>query len=199
MGTGRGVAGVQAEGRSREARAGGARVVLVQGDITTQEVDVIVNAANSSLMGGGGVDGAIHRAGGPQILEECKALVADRGALPAGEAVATTAGRLQARWVVHTVGPRWRGGTEGEDGTLAHAYRSSLELARDLGAGTVAFPSISTGAYGYPIDDAAQVALSAIRAELEEKPGSVSEVRLVLHDPHTLAAYERGLAAAFGD
>ena len=190
---------MEVEGRSREARAAGARVVLLQGDITTQEADAIVNAANSSLMGGGGVDGAIHRAGGPQILEECKAIVEKRGRLPAGEAVATTAGRMPAQWVIHTVGPRWQGGSKGEEGTLAHAYRSSLEVARELGAQTVAFPSISTGAYGYPMAEAARVALAAIRAELEEHAGAIAEVRLVLHDPHTLAAFEQALAETFGD
>src|SRR6185369_3871748 len=124
----------------------------VQGDITRQAgVDAIVNAANSSLLGGGGVDGAIHRAGGPEILEQCRAIRARQGSLPAGEAVYTTGGRLAAKYVIHTVGPVWTGGDAGEPETLARAYRSSLRVAEELGLTSVAFPSISTGAYRFPL------------------------------------------------
>src|SRR6187200_1749871 len=131
------------------------RINLIRGDITNQTVDAIVNAANSSLLGGGGVDGAIHRAGGPTILEECRRL----GRCATGEAKATGAGELRARFVIHTVGPVWRGGDHGEEGLLASCHRRSLELAADLGARTVAFPAISTGIFGFPVERAALVAL----------------------------------------
>ncbi|MFI6293493.1 O-acetyl-ADP-ribose deacetylase [Nonomuraea sp. NPDC050790] len=154
-------------------------ITLVQGDITTQEVDVVVNAANSSLMGGGGVDGAIHRRGGPEILEECRRLRAARyrDGLPTGQAVATTAGRLPARWVVHTVGPVY---TREEDRSalLASCYRESLRVADELGARTVAFPAISTGLYGWPMADAAGIALKAVSSA----GTSVVEARFVLFD-----------------
>lgn len=172
--------------------------MLVQGDITRQDVDAVVNAANSSLMGGGGVDGAIHRAGGATIKEQCRAIVDRQGTLPAGRAVSTTAGAMPARWVIHTVGPVWRGGGDGESETLASAYRSSLAVARELGARTVAFPSISTGAYGYPVEPAAAVALGAVCEVLEAYPGSVDEVRFVLFDQGTLQAYERSAAEVLG-
>jgi len=156
-------------------------------------VDAIVNAANSSLMGGGGVDGAIHRAGGPEILAECRRIVEEHGPLPAGEAVITTAGRLPCRQVIHTVGPRWRGGTRGEAETLASCYRSSLRLAREHGLRSLAFPSIATGAYGFPVAQAARVALAAARAELETAPG-LELVRWVLFSDADLAAYQAALA-----
>jgi O-acetyl-ADP-ribose deacetylase (regulator of RNase III) len=153
------------------------RIDLVEGDVTVQAVDAIVNAANSSLLGGGGVDGAIHRNGGPAILEECRALRATRypDGLPAGDAVATTAGKLPARWVIHTVGPIWRAGeAEERAATLRSCYTRSLAVADELGATTLAFPLISSGAFGWPFDDAVLQALTAL-AEAESR---VEEARL---------------------
>jgi O-acetyl-ADP-ribose deacetylase (regulator of RNase III) len=135
---------------------------ILQGDITQLGVDAIVNAANSSLMGGGGVDGAIHRAGGPTILEECKRIRAASGPLPPGKAVATTAGRLPAKHVIHTVGPIWRGGGEREAEVLASCYTESMKLAEELKLHSIAFPAISAGAYGYPVHEAARIALSTV-------------------------------------
>ncbi|MFF0300842.1 O-acetyl-ADP-ribose deacetylase [Streptomyces sp. NPDC004562] len=157
---------------------------LVQGDITREAADAIVNAANSSLLGGGGVDGAIHRRGGPEILAECRALRASRygRGLPTGQAVATTAGKLPARWVIHTVGPVWSSG-EDRSGLLASCYRESLRVADELGARSVAFPAISTGIYGWPMDDGARIAVETVRAA----ETAVEEVRFVLFDT---AAYE---------
>lgn len=154
-------------------------LTLVQGDITEQDVDAVVNAANSTLLGGGGVDGAIHRKGGPDILSECRALRAGHygGGLPAGQAVATTAGRLPARWVIHTVGPVWSG-EEDRSELLASCHRESLRAARELGARTVAFPAISTGVYRWPLDDAARIAVRTVREEGE----GFAEVRFVLFD-----------------
>ncbi len=175
-----------------ERRFGSTRLVLVQGDITRQAVDAVVNAANGSLLGGGGVDGAIHRAGGPAILQECRELVKRIGRLPPGQAVVTTAGRLPARHVIHTVGPVWRGGDRGEPALLASAYRESLARAEEAGCRTVAVPSISTGAYGYPVDLAAEVALGAVAGRLAA--GSpLEEVRFVLFSTGDLAAYETAL------
>jgi O-acetyl-ADP-ribose deacetylase len=167
-------------------------IELVQGDITHEATDAIVNAANSSLMGGGGVDGAIHRAGGPAILEECKAIRATRRMLPCGQAVATTGGRLKAKHVIHTVGPIWQGGTQTEPETLASCYRESLRVADELGAGSVAFPSISTGAFGYPVRGAAKVALRAVKDALAGCR-NVKLVRFVLFDEATLKAYEQAV------
>jgi O-acetyl-ADP-ribose deacetylase (regulator of RNase III) len=170
---------------------------LVEGDITRQQVDAIVNAANSSLLGGGGVDGAIHRAGGPAILEECKKI----GGCPTGEAVITTGGMLQARYVIHTVGPVWRGGSRGEAALLAKAYANSLALAAAHRLSSIAFPSISTGAYGYPLDQAARIALATVIRHLRgETP--IGTVRFVLFNRMTLEAYGAALqelSAGAGD
>jgi len=164
------------------------KLTLIQGDITRQATDAIVNAANSSLMGGGGVDGAIHRAGGPAILEECKEIVARQGRLPTGKAVITTGGDLKARHVIHTVGPIWHGGDRGEADLLASAYKESLMLAVTSGLKTVSFPSISTGAYGYPVDSAAEVALQTVVKFLEKKT-PLQEVVFVLFDNRTCEVY----------
>ncbi|HHW07943.1 MAG TPA: O-acetyl-ADP-ribose deacetylase [Clostridia bacterium] len=144
------------------------RVEIIQGDITKLAVDAIVNAANNSLLGGGGVDGAIHRAGGPAILEECMKIREKQGGCPTGEAVITTGGNLPAKYVIHTVGPVWRGGNRGEEQLLRNAYRNSLRLAVEHGVKTVAFPNISTGVYGYPKREAAQVALDEVVKFLRE-------------------------------
>ncbi len=148
----------------------GGRLIVTSGDITEMETDAIVNAANSTLMGGGGVDGAIHRRGGPQILEECREVrrTSYPDGLPAGQAVATGAGRLPARWVIHTVGPVWHGGGSGEAQTLSSCYRRSLEEAARVGARTVAFPAISTGVYGYPKESAARIARDTVKEYLEQ-------------------------------
>jgi O-acetyl-ADP-ribose deacetylase (regulator of RNase III) len=169
-----------------------AELEIVQGDITRQATDAIVNAANSSLMGGGGVDGAIHRAGGPAILEDCKKIVAAHGPLPTGQAVITTAGKMPSKHVIHTVGPVWHGGTRGEAGLLASAYRKSLGLAAAEKLASVSFPSISTGAYGYPVDQAARVALGEVVAFLG-KNTSVKQVVFVLFDSRTFEAYAAAL------
>lgn len=145
------------------------RIEVIQSDITKIAVDAIVNAANSSLMGGGGVDGAIHRAGGPEILEECKLIVAKQGGCPAGEAVITTAGKLPANYVIHTVGPVWHGGRRKEPEILRSSYLSSLKLAAEHGCKTVAFPCISTGVYGFPKDRAAKIAVTAVSEYLKNR------------------------------
>lgn len=167
-----------------------ARLELVLGDITEQHVDVIVNAANSSLLGGGGVDGAIHHGGGPAILEECRALRASRfvDGLPTGQAVPTTAGNLPARWVVHTVGPVYAK-REDRSHLLASAYRESLRVADALGASSIAFPAISAGIYGWPADDAARIAVGTVVAT----PTSVDEVRFVLFSQPIYDEFEKAL------
>ena len=167
------------------------KVTLVLGDITDQDVDAVVNAANSGLLGGGGVDGAIHRRGGPAILAECKALRAGPWpeGLPAGEAVATTAGKLPARWVIHTVGPVYAK-SQDRSATLASAYRRSLEVAEDLGARIVAFPAVSAGVYGWPLDSAAEIAVSTV---LSHDAHAVEEVRFVLFGQQTYDAFARAL------
>jgi O-acetyl-ADP-ribose deacetylase (regulator of RNase III) len=175
-----------------------AELAIVQGDITRQATDAIVNAANSSLMGGGGVDGAIHRAGGPAILEECKQIVAAHGPLPTGQAVITTGGKMPARHVIHTVGPIWHGGARGEAGLLASAYRKSLELAAAEKLSSISFPSISTGAYGYPVDQAARVALKEVISFLG-KETSLKQVVFVLFDSRTYEAYADALKEIKGE
>ena len=159
-------------------------ITLVQGDITSQEVDAVVNAANSSLLGGGGVDGAIHRAAGPELVAACRLL----GGCETGDAKATDGFRLAARWVIHTVGPVWRGGAAGEAELLASCHRRALEVAAGLGARTVAFPAISCGIYGYPVADAARVAVAAVRGH------ELDLVRFVLFNDETFEAF----AAAAG-
>jgi O-acetyl-ADP-ribose deacetylase len=166
------------------------RLGLEQGDITRVAVDAIVNAANSSLLGGGGVDGAIHAAGGPAILDECRRL----GGCRTGEAKATTAGRLPARYVIHTVGPVWRGGESGEDELLAACHRSSLELAASLGCATVALPAISTGAFGFPLERAARIAVLATTDALERLP-ELERVTFVLFDGRAHDAFGSAVAA----
>ena len=168
------------------------KLSLLQGDITQQSTDAIVNAANSGLMGGGGVDGAIHRSGGTAILEECKQIVSRIGRLPTGEAVITTGGNLKARHVIHTVGPVWRGGNRGEPELLASSYRNSLGLAVANSLKTVAFPSISTGAFGYPVILAAAVALETVIDFLREAE-SLDEVVFVLFDDATYRRYIHAL------
>jgi len=172
------------------------RLRLVQGDITRQTSDAIVNAANSSLMGGGGVDGAIHRAGGPAILDECKQIVSRQGRLATGKAVITTGGNLRAKHVIHTVGPIWRGGSQGEPELLSSAYRESLKLAAENNLSSLAFPSISTGIYGYPVNEAARVATSAVITFLGQGTTSIKEVAFVLFDARTFAAYSLALREA---
>jgi O-acetyl-ADP-ribose deacetylase (regulator of RNase III) len=172
-------------------------ISLIQGDITRQETDAIVNAANSGLMGGGGVDGAIHRAGGPAILDECKRIIAEIGRLPTGQAVITTGGNLPAKYVIHTVGPIWRGGKHNEPEQLAGAYRESLQLAVDNNLKTISFPSISTGAYGYPIAPAATIALQTV-IDFLKSDDSLDEVRFVLFDEPTFNTYEHALEDLIG-
>jgi O-acetyl-ADP-ribose deacetylase (regulator of RNase III) len=177
---------------------GKARLGLVQGDITKQETDAIVNAANSGLMGGGGVDGAIHRAGGPAILNECRQIIARIGRLPTGKAVITTGGNLKAGYIIHTVGPVWHGGNRGEAELLASAYSESLRLAAERNLKSVAFPSISTGAYGYPITEAAKVALDTVIAFLRDESTSFQQVLFVLYDSSTYQTYAAQLSELAG-
>jgi len=165
----------------------GKRIIIKKGDITLEDTDTIVNAANSSLMGGGGVDGAIHRAGGPKILEECKKIVAEIGRLPTGKAVITTAGRLKARFVIHTVGPIWHGGRDREEELLRSCYRESLLLAEKHGLKSIAFPSISTGAYRYPIVKASPIALKTVRDTIKDL--KIEEVRFVLFTENDYTIY----------
>jgi O-acetyl-ADP-ribose deacetylase (regulator of RNase III) len=171
----------------------GTKVELVRGDITRLEVDAIVNAANSSLLGGGGVDGAIHRAAGPDLLEECIRIAGERrhvpgGPCPAGDAVITGAGRLPCKKVIHTVGPIWRGGSKGEQDLLASCYRKSLLLARERGLKTIAFPNISTGVYGYPKDKAADIAVETVSKTLEETP-EIERVIFAVFDEENYRIY----------
>jgi len=167
------------------------RLVIVEGDITAQDVDGVVNAANTTLLGGGGVDGAIHRAAGPELLAECRRL----GGCPTGEAKITRGYRLPARWVIHTVGPVWGDGRHGEDDLLASCYRRGLALAVEHGLKTIAFPSISTGAYGFPFERAARVAIRECQDFLARHP-DFAEIRLICFGTTALAVYQATLAAA---
>jgi len=177
-------------------RLGGPAIVLQEGDLTLSDADAIVNAANSSLLGGGGVDGAIHRRGGPSILEACRRLRATEwpGGLPVGEAAITTGGELHARWVVHVVGPVYGTGPD-DAGLLASCHRRALALARGRSIATIAFPAISTGVYRYPVDEAASVAIGTTADELLRDPGSLEEVRFVLFDARASAAFAAALHA----
>jgi O-acetyl-ADP-ribose deacetylase (regulator of RNase III) len=177
---------------SMEFRVGKAKILLIQGDITDMNTDAIVNAANPTLMGGGGVDGAIHRKGGPKILEECKRIRATEypDGLPTGKAVITSGGNLKAKYVIHTVGPVWHGGTCGEPELLAEAYRNSLKLAVSKGLKTIAFPAISTGAYGYPIEKASQIAISTVK-EFLEKEDDLDKVVFVLFSKSDFEIYRK--------
>ncbi|MEW6606495.1 MAG: O-acetyl-ADP-ribose deacetylase [bacterium] len=167
-------------------------LTLVQGDITQETTDVIVNAANPGLMGGGGVDGAIHRVGGSAILEECKKIRSAQGLLPTGKAVITTAGNLTVKYVIHTVGPIWQGGSQGEPELLRSCYLESLKLAVANNCSSIAFPSISTGVYGYPVEKAAPIALKAVIDFLKVNT-SIREVRFVLFDSRTFNTYLEAL------
>jgi O-acetyl-ADP-ribose deacetylase (regulator of RNase III) len=171
---------------------GKTRVCLVEGDITEIDADTVVNAANPTLMGGGGVDGAIHRRGGPKILEECRRIRATEwpNGLPTGKAVLTSGGNLKAKYVIHTVGPVWHGGASGEPELLAEAYHNSLTLAVSKGLKTIAFPSISTGAYGYPIEKASRIALATVK-EFLKKEDKLDKVMFVLFTKSDLETYEK--------
>ncbi len=172
---------------------GGGRITVVEGDITRQDVDAIVNAANAALKRGGGVDGAIHRAAGPELQEACDRI----GGCPTGEARITGGYRLKARHVIHAVGPRWQGGDGGEPEQLASCYRHALRLAREHGCRTVAFPAISTGIYGYPLEAATRIAVATVRGELERAP-EIEEVRFVTFGDEATAIYRRALAELVG-
>jgi O-acetyl-ADP-ribose deacetylase len=179
-----------------EITIGKSKLSVIQGDITKLNTEAIVNAANSGLMGGGGVDGAIHRAGGPQILEETKKILLQRGRLPAGKAVITTGGKLPAKYVIHTVGPVWRGGSGDEAQLLSSAYRESLKMAEIHELRSISFPSISTGAYGYPVQEAAKVAIQTVISFLKNDAVSTQEVVFVLFDKVTYENYAMALAEA---
>ncbi len=166
-------------------------IQIIKGDITKVPVDAVVNAANSSLLGGGGVDGAIHRAGGPEILEACRQIRARQGGCATGEAVITTAGKLPAKYVIHTVGPVWRGGGQGEENLLANAYRNSLRLAVENNCRSVAFPNISTGVYGYPLRQAAQVVHQTVGRFLEEHPDAFQTIIFVCFDEENYGLYNQ--------
>ena len=170
------------------------KIAVVQGDITREQVDAIVNAANRSLLGGGGVDGAIHRAAGPELLEECRRL----GGCPTGQAKITRGYRLPAKWVIHTVGPVWRGGAHGEDQLLASCYRNSLDLAVEKGVRRIAFPAISTGAYRFPLERATRIAVREVLWFLSEHP-RIEEVRFVCFDSRTYSVYRKVVEELCGE
>ena len=170
------------------------KIFLIKGDITKQKVDAIVNAANSSLMGGGGVDGAIHRAGGPAILEECRKIIAKQGSCKTGEAVITTAGNLPAKFVIHTVGPVWNNGKNNEAEKLANCYRNSLSLAVENNVQSIAFPNISTGIYGYPKKEAAKIAIKAV-SEFLQTNSSIQKIYFVCFDEENYFIYQAILAS----
>ena len=174
--------------------ASGRKIVLLEGDITQVPVDAIVNAANSTLVGGGGVDGAIHRAGGPSIMRELDVIRQRTGGCPTGSAVATSAGNLPAKYVIHAVGPVYRDGRHGEPELLASCYRRCLELAEEYGATSVSFPAISTGVYGYPIEDAARIAIAEVKAHLEKAEVKVQKAIFVLFGKSAFQVYERLLS-----
>ncbi len=176
-------------GKPLSVKVGDTLLEIVEGDITRQEVDAIVNAANRTLLGGGGVDGAIHRAGGPAVLEECRLL----GGCETGDAKATTAGRMKAERVIHTVGPVWRGGDKGEARLLESCHRRCLEIARREGLRSVAFPAVSTGVYGYPMKEAARVALSTVLDEIGKHPGTLDLVRFVLFGEEAFRTWKETL------
>jgi O-acetyl-ADP-ribose deacetylase (regulator of RNase III) len=169
---------------------GSTKLILESGDIAQQDVDAIVNAANSSLMGGGGVDGSIHRAGGAQILEECKAYVARHGQLPTGEAMMTSGGKMKSKFVIHTVGPVWQGGSAREDELLTNAYRNSLRVATENNVERIAFPCISTGVYGFPMERAARIALDTVKQFVQEQR-YFKEIRFVTYSQSDLRIYEQ--------
>lgn len=173
--------------------AGGRKLRLMTGDITRVPADALVNAANSGLRGGGGVDGAVHRAGGPSIMRELDGIRGEIGHCPTGSAVVTGGGDLPVRWVLHAVGPVWSGGGQGEAGKLASCYRTCLELAEERGAARITFPSISTGAYGYPLEPAARIAVETVAAHLLRADATVAEAVFVLFDPRTYAVYRQAL------
>ncbi len=170
----------------------------IQGDITREKADAIVNAANLSLMGGGGVDGAIHHAGGPAIVEECRTIVSEQGRLPAGQAVITTGGKLPAKHVIHTVGPVWRGGNGGEEVTLASCYTECLKLASANRIKSISFPAISTGVYGYPLEPAARIAIGSVIKYLNANSTSIEQVRFVLYDTNAYNIYAAEFAKISG-
>ncbi|MEK6764620.1 MAG: O-acetyl-ADP-ribose deacetylase [Planctomycetota bacterium] len=172
-------------------KIGKTKLSLVQGDITLQETEAIVNAANTSLLGGGGVDGAIHRAGGPKILEECKKIRAKQGGCPTGEAVITSGGNMATGYVIHTVGPVWSGGNRDEEQLLRNAYYNSLNLAKENSIKSISFPSISTGVYRFPIVKAAKIAITTVKEFIQEY--NFAEVRFVLFSERDLQVYEEAL------
>ena len=173
-------------------KEGSTDIIVKKGDITKEDVDVIVNAANNRLLGGGGVDGAIHRAAGPTMMEECRKI----GYCPTGEAVYTTGGNLKAKYCIHTVGPIWQGGFKNEKKLLSNCYINSLKLANKLKAQTIAFPAISCGVYGYPIEEAAYIAINSIKEFLRTYPNNIKEIRLVLFNDTTYNAFSKALKNA---